>query len=100
PGLSLSVVSTLAGLSAGTAGGTIRTLATWLAAGQALLAGLAFLSELGPVVPAALLVNAVVLWVAFFLKLGRFVPRPALTWAWLLSIPGSAVLLGGIRGAP
>ena len=98
--LSLFVVSTLSGLSAGTAGGTIRTLATWLAAGQALLAGLAFLSELGAVVSGALLGNAVVLWVAFFLKLGRFVPRPALTWAWLLSIPVSAVLLAGVGGTP
>src|SRR3989304_1365042 len=79
--LSLFVVSTLAGLSAGGGGGA-RPLAAGLAAGQALLAGLAFLSELGPVVSGALLVNAVVLWVAFFLKLRRFVPRPAPTWAW------------------
>jgi general L-amino acid transport system permease protein len=55
---------------------------------------------MGPVVSAALLANAVVLWVAFLLKLGRFVPRPALTWAWLLSIPVSVVLLAGIGGSP
>jgi general L-amino acid transport system permease protein len=97
--LSLAGLSVLTGLSAGTWGSSaVRTLATWLAAGQALLAGLAAVSGLGPVVIVALLVNAGLVWLAFLAALRQPVPRRALAIAWLVSVPVAAILLQGIGG--
>ena len=101
--LSLTVLSVLTGVSAGVYGGaTVRTLATWLAAGQALLAALAAVSGLGPAVVLALVANAALVWVAFLAVRWRLrsVSRRLVGFAWLASIPISVILLQGIRGLP
>ena len=108
--LSLSILSVLTGLSAAIfGGGAIRTLANWLAASQALLAGLAAISGMEPLllagpievsaVSGALLVNTAVVWAAFVVALRRPVPRRALAIAWLASVPLSIVLLQGVGPA-
>jgi len=97
--LSLVMLSVLTGLSAGAwSGGAIRTLASWLAAGQALLAGLAAISGMGPTVVIALLVNTGLVWHAFALSLRVAIPGRPLAIAWILSLPLSAVLLQGTGG--
>lgn len=99
--LSLTVLSLLTGASAAAYGGaTVRTLATWLAAGQGLLAALAAVSGLGPVVTIALVLNAVVVWVAFLTVRWRPASRRLLVIGWLASIPISLVLLQGLRVLP
>ncbi|MGI8928467.1 MAG: amino acid ABC transporter permease [Candidatus Limnocylindrales bacterium] len=97
--LSLMILSVLTGLSAGTwSGGAIRTLASWLAAGQALLAGLAAVSGMGPTVVIALLVNTGLVWLAFALSVRIAIPGRPLAIAWILSLPVSALLLQGTGG--
>jgi general L-amino acid transport system permease protein len=101
--LSLAMLSVLTGLSAGVFGGaTIRTLATWLAAGQVMLAALAAVSGLGTAVTVALLANALVLWAAFLAVRvrPRAISRRLIGIAWLASIPITVVLLQGIRPLP
>jgi general L-amino acid transport system permease protein len=98
--LSLAMLSVLSGLSAGAGGGAIRTLANWLAAGQLMLAALAFISEMGIMVTLALVANAALLWIAFALSLRAKVPRRPLTLAWLISIPLSVILLHSVQGLP
>lgn len=98
--LSLAMLSVLSGLSAGSGGGAIRTLANWLAAGQLMLALLAFISELGVMVSVALVVNAALVWVAFFVSLRAGVPGRLLGIAWLISIPVTVILLHSIQGLP
>jgi general L-amino acid transport system permease protein len=98
--LGLAILSLLSGLSAGTyGGGAIRTLANWLAAGQLLLAGLVVVSGMELIVAALLTVNAALLWVAFAVSLRVPAPRRLLALAWIASIPITAILLTGIRGA-
>lgn len=95
--LSLAVLSVLAGTSAAIyGGGAIRTLATWLAAGQAILGGLALVSGIGPGAAALLFLNAAAVWVAFMVGLRRPVSRRKLSLAWLASLPLTVVLLYGI----
>lgn len=97
--LSLTILSLLAGLSAAVyGGGAIRTLAAWLAAGQAILGTLAAISGMGPAVAAAMLVNTAVVWLAFIAGLRWPVVRGRLSLAWLASVPVSVVLLVGIGG--
>jgi len=99
--LSLSLLSVLTALSAGASGGaTIRTLATWLAAGQVLLAVLAAVSGLGPVVSLALVLNAAIIWVVFLAVRRRAVPGRLIGLGWLASIPITFVLLQGLRVLP
>jgi general L-amino acid transport system permease protein len=99
--LALAMLSVLAGLSAATyGGGAVRTLANWLAAGQLMLAVLAAVSDLEPIVIGALAINAAAVWVSFFLALRLTVPRRLLGFAWLASIPASVLLLHGIAGSP
>jgi general L-amino acid transport system permease protein len=99
--LSLTLLSVLTGLTAGAfAGATIRTLATWLAAGQVLLAVLAAFSGLGPVVSLALVLNAAVVWIAFAAARRRRIPGRLLGVGWLASIPITFVLLQGLRMLP
>ncbi len=99
--LSLTTLSVLSGLSAATYGGrALRTLATWLAAGQVLLGGLAIVSGLGPVISVALLANAAIVWVAFVAAARRPLPGRSLPILWLASIPFVAILLQGIGGPP
>jgi len=96
--LSLAILSVLAGLSAGRFGRATRTLANSLAAAQLILAALAAVSGLGPVVTVALLFNAAAVWAAFVASLRRPVSRRALVIAWLVSLPIAFALLSGISG--
>jgi general L-amino acid transport system permease protein len=97
--LSLTILSVLAGSSAAIyGGGAVRTLAAWLAAGQAILGGLAFVSGMGPVAAGALLLNAAVVWAAFMVGLRWPMPRRTLVLGWLASVPVSGVLMYGIGG--
>jgi len=99
--LCLVLLSVLGGLSAGTYGGAaIRTLTSWLAAGQAILALLAGVSGMGPVVSFALVANAALVWVGYFVGRRRPLPRRALALAWLALVPLTWVLLSGVRGTP
>jgi general L-amino acid transport system permease protein len=99
-GLSLASLSVLAGLSAAVYGGAaVRTLASSLAAGQAILAGLAAVSGLGPAVTFVLLLDAALVWTAFLVGLRRPVARRALALAWLALVPVSVILLQGVGGA-
>jgi general L-amino acid transport system permease protein len=95
--LSLAILSALSGLAAAIyGGGAIRTLATWLAAGQVILGVLAFVSDMGPLVAGALVLNGALVWLAFVVGLRRPGVRRGLPLAWFASIPVSAVLLHGI----
>src|SRR5688572_30426958 len=83
--LCLVALSVLGGLSASTyGGGAVRTLVSWLAAGQAILALLAAVSGLGPMVSFALVANAGLVWLAFIVGLRVPVPRRLLAIAWLV----------------
>jgi general L-amino acid transport system permease protein len=98
-GLSLAILSVLAGVSAAVYGGAaIRTLAFSLSAGQAILAGLAAVSGLGPAVTFTLLLDAALVWTAFLFGLRRPVSRRVLALAWLASVPVSVILLQGVGG--
>ena len=94
--LGLAMLSILAGLSAAIFGSAVRTLALWLAAGQLLLAGLAAVSGLGPVVTGLLVLSAAFVAATFALGLRRPVARRPLVIAWLVSVPILGVLLGGL----
>jgi general L-amino acid transport system permease protein len=98
--LSLLVLSSLAGLSAGVHGRTTRTLAIALSAFQALLAGLMAVSAIAPQVVLAVLLNAALVWLGMAIGLRRLVPRRALTIGWFASIPVMFVLLSGFPGTP
>lgn len=101
--LSLAVVSLLTGVSAGIYGGaTVRTLATWLAAGQVMLGALAAVSGLGPATTVALVANAAIVWAGFLMVRWRprAIPRRLVGLAWFASMPITVVLLQGIRGLP
>lgn len=97
--MSMTILSVLAGVSAAIyGGGAIRTLSAWLAAGQALLGGLALVSGMGPAVAGALLLNATAVGIAFMAGLRRPVSRRTLSLGWLASVPVSVALLYGIGG--
>lgn len=96
--LALTILSALAGLSAGIYGGAIRTLGIWLAAGQVILAGLAFASALGPIVALALVFNSAVAALGFIIGLRRSAWRNGLAIGWLVSLPVTFLLLSGISG--
>ena len=98
--LSLTVLSLLTGLSAGTYGHTTRVLAVTLSAIQVILAALVAISPLGPIPAVALLLNAALVWVAFVLGGRGWIPRRALLIAWLLSLPLTFLLLNGFEGTP
>jgi general L-amino acid transport system permease protein len=92
----LLILSLLGGLSAGLLGRATRALAITLSACQVLLAALVLTSPLGIVPAGGLVLNAALVWVAFFVGLRRLVPRRALLGAWLVSLPVSFLLLTGI----
>ncbi len=97
--LALLLVSGLTGLSlAAFRGGAIRALASGLAAGQVLLGVLALLSDLGPVVAAALILNGAAVWVVFVAAARMRPPSRAVGLAWLLSVPVVFLLLQGLGG--
>jgi general L-amino acid transport system permease protein len=97
--LALLAISVMAGLSVATyGGGATRTLASGLAAGQALLGVLAAVSGMGLVAAGALLINAVMVWVAFVAGMRLPVSRRALGLSWLIAVPVLFLLLQGLGG--
>ena len=97
--LSLAILSTLTGMSAGVFGRTTRSLAIALSACQLLLAVLMAVSPVGPLIVAGFLANAVVVWVGFGISRRGLVPRRALVVAWALSLPATFLLLSGFGEA-
>lgn len=99
--ISLLLVSVLTGISAATfRSRAVRILASGLAAGQALLAVLAGLSGLPSTVPGGLLLNAVVVWIAFAAATRLRVSNRVLAIGWLLAVPVLFVVLQGVGGPP
>ena len=98
--LALAMVSALAGISAGRYGRSSRAMAITLSAIQLMLAGLMLVSPLGIVAAGAFTLNALLVWVGFFIGLRALVPRRALLIAWLLSLPVSFLLISGFAGTP
>jgi general L-amino acid transport system permease protein len=94
--LLLAIISVLSGVSAGSLGRTTRMLAITLSACQLLIAALMLASPLGLLPAGAFVLNAGLVWAAFFVGLRGIVPRRAMLVAWLLSLPASFVLLNGI----
>ncbi len=98
--LSLFVLSGLTGLSASVFGRTTRSLAIALSAFQAVLAGLAAVSSVGPLITIGLALNAALIWAGLAAGLRRLVPRRLLVIAWLASIPVIFVLVNGLGESP
>jgi general L-amino acid transport system permease protein len=94
--LLLAIISVLSGISAGSLGRTTRMLAITLSACQLLIAALILVSPLGLLPAGAFVLNAGLVWAAFFVGLRGIVPRRAMLIAWLLSLPASFLLLSGI----
>jgi general L-amino acid transport system permease protein len=97
--LSLTLLSVLAGSSAGAFGRTTRVLAITISAVQLILAVL-IVSPLGIVPAAALAGNAAAVWVAFVLGARGWIGQRALVIAWVASVPLTFLLLNGIDGTP
>ena len=98
--LNLAIISVLGGMSAGVYGQATRALAITLSACQVLLGLLMLPSPLGIVPAAALALNAALVWVAFAVAVRGLVPRRALLWAWVASMPASFLLISGFAGTP
>jgi general L-amino acid transport system permease protein len=96
--LALVMLSVLAGLSAGTWRHAVRTLAMWLAAGEATVAVLMFVSGFDAASVAATGACAALVIGTMLLAGRRPVRRQALVLAWLLSFPATLVLLHGVPG--
>ena len=94
----LTLVSVLGGLSAGTFGAATRALAITLSAIQLMLALLILTSPIGIGASIALLVNAALVWIGFWLSLRVRIPRRALMIGWIASIPATFLLLNGLGG--
>lgn len=98
--LSLLILSSLAGLSAGVFGRTTRALAISLSTFQAMLAGLLAVSSVGPLIVFGMVLNAALVWAGLVVGLRRAVPRRPLRIGWLVSMPVIFVLLNGFPGTP
>ncbi len=95
--LTLVVVSILTGLTAVAQGGrAMRTLASGLAGGQALLGLLALLADMGLNVSGALLINTLVVWLSFAIGVRFGVRSRALGFLWLASVPVLFLLMQGL----
>ncbi|HEX5040999.1 MAG TPA: amino acid ABC transporter permease [Candidatus Limnocylindria bacterium] len=93
--LELAILSVLGGLSAATFGRAMRALATTLTVAQVMLAALILVSPMGPVAAGALALNAALVWIAFAAAIRVRIPRRALTWAWIVSLPVAYALVAG-----
>jgi len=98
--LDLAILSVLAGLTAARGSAPLRTLTTWLAAGQLLLGLLILTSDIGPTAAGAMLINAGLVWLGYFAGLRAGLSSRALSIAWLAFIVIAVVLLHGIPGSP
>jgi general L-amino acid transport system permease protein len=93
---SLTAVSLVAGLTAGSRGGYARVIARWLMAGQLTVALLAVLSPMGPLVAVAIAANAGVVLVAQLLAGMRPLRSRTINLAWLASGVLTMLLLNGV----
>jgi len=98
--LDLAILSVLTGLTAARGSSPLRTLTTWLAAGQLLLGLLILTSDMGPLAASSMLVNAGFVWLGYFVGLRVALSPRALSIAWLAFIVIAVVLLQGIPGSP
>ena len=111
--LSLALLSFIAGVTgAGSRIGPMRTLAIWLAAGQALLAGLAIVSGIESiafeepgaqgvelfVIAVGLLVNSAIVFLGMAVGTRTRMPRGVVGVAWLSWLPLTLLLLQGGAG--
>jgi general L-amino acid transport system permease protein len=94
--LSLTSVSLVAGLTAGSRGGYARVVGRWLMAGQLTVALLAVLSPMGPLVALAIAANAGVVLVAQLLAGLRPLRSRTINLAWLASGVLTILLLNGV----
>jgi general L-amino acid transport system permease protein len=94
--LSLTAVSLVAGLTAGSRGGYARVVARWLMAGQLTVALLAVFSPMGPLVAAAIAANAGVVLVAQLLSGLSPLRSRTINLAWLASGVLTLLLLNGV----
>jgi len=94
--LTMTVLSLLTGLSAGTwHSGAVRSMALMLAAGQLTLALLVIASGLGPIGGGALVANAVLTYAAMLVARRRLISRRWLMAGWVASLVLWFVLLYG-----
>ncbi|HEX7172456.1 MAG TPA: amino acid ABC transporter permease [Candidatus Limnocylindria bacterium] len=98
--LLLTVLSVLAGLSAGVFGHGSRMLALIVAAIQLMLGGLILASPIGLVAAAAVAGNALVVGATSIIGRWLPIPRRALVIAWVASLPLAFYLLAGYAGTP
>jgi general L-amino acid transport system permease protein len=94
--LSLTAVSLVAGLTAGSRGGYARVIARWLMAGQLTVALLSLLSPMGPLASAAIAANAGIVLVAQLLSGLRPLSGRTINLAWLASGLLTLLLLNGV----
>jgi general L-amino acid transport system permease protein len=96
----LTILSLLGGLSAAVYGQATRTLAVTLSVIQLMIAALIVPSPIGIVPVAAMLGNAVLVWVSFVVGRRLSIPTKPLMIGWLLSMPATFLLLNGMEGTP
>ena len=94
--LSLTAVSVVAGLTAGSRGGYARVIARWLMAGQLTVALLAVLSPMGPLAALAIAANAGLVLVAQVLSGLHPLRGRTINLAWLASGVLTMLLLSGM----
>jgi general L-amino acid transport system permease protein len=94
--LSLTAVSLVAGLTAGSRGGYARVIARWLMAGQLTVALLAVFSPMGPLVAVAIAANAGVVLIAQLLAGLHPLRSRTIDLAWLASGVLTMLLLNGV----
>ena len=94
--LSLTAVSVVAGLTAGSRGGYARVIARWLMAGQLTVALLAVLSPMGPLAAVAIAANAGVVLAAQLLSGLHPLRSRTINLAWLASGVLTILLLSGM----
>jgi general L-amino acid transport system permease protein len=92
----LTVVSLVAGLTAGSRGGYARVVAGWLMAGQLTVAILALVSPMGPVAAVAIAANAGVVLVAQLVAGLHPLRGRVINLAWLASGVLTLLLLSGM----
>jgi len=92
----LTVVSVVAGLTAGSRGGYARVIGRWLMAGQLTVALLAILSPMGPIAAAALTLNAGIVLAAQLVAGLHPLRGRTINLAWLASGVATSLLLSGV----
>lgn len=96
----MTLLSALAGLSAGSFGRSARVMAIAVSASQLLFAAVLLASPLGFVPVAAFVGNALLVWIGFAIGLRGWVARRPLVAAWIVSLPLTFYLIAGWSGTP